>query len=71
MEFIESELSTRLAPGLAGQTPDKQVQTMMDCLNRPIRVCGMVRNIGEPAAAPSGSARPTAAPARRSSSRPR
>ncbi len=52
VEFIESELGTGLHPDFGGRTPDQQAKTLMDRLNRPIRVCGMVRNIGDPGGGP-------------------
>ncbi|MEE2801110.1 MAG: DUF4301 family protein, partial [Bacteroidota bacterium] len=29
-----------------------QIETLIDCLNRPLRVCGMVKNEGEPGGGP-------------------
>ena len=40
------------ANGLMGKTKEQMAQYMMDKLNRPLRVCGMVRNEGEPGGGP-------------------
>jgi len=50
--FISSELSVEFGPGFAGLSPEEQAAALQDRLNRPIRVCGMVKNIGEPGGGP-------------------
>jgi len=50
--FIDSELSGTMAPGFDNLAPEEQAQALQDCLNRPLRVCGMVKNIGDPGGGP-------------------
>jgi hypothetical protein len=50
--FIHSELGAGLAGGVEDLTPDRQAHMLQDRLNRPLRVCGMVKNIGEPGGGP-------------------
>ena len=49
-QFIENELCVQLHD--TGQTPEEQVELYFNKLNRPIRVCGMVKNLGEPGGGP-------------------
>lgn len=50
-DFIENELSIT-TDKLSGNDKEQLVQQMVKKLNRPIRVCGMVRNEGEPGGGP-------------------
>lgn len=50
--FLEQELNVRLPKNYAAFNLDKQISILSDRLNRPIRVCGMVRNEGEPGGGP-------------------
>lgn len=50
--FIEEELFVSFAPGFGSLTNEKKVQQIQNRLNRPIRVCGMVKNEGEPGGGP-------------------
>lgn len=49
--FIEDRLFISI-PLEIKQNRDKQIQFLAKVLNRPIRVCGMVKNIGEPGGGP-------------------
>ncbi len=50
--FIEEDLFYSFAPGFESLTNEKKVQQLQNRLNRPIRVCGMVKNEGEPGGGP-------------------
>lgn len=50
--FIETELKTNLSSELTSADFDKQKDFIFKHLNRPIRVCGMVKNEGEPGGGP-------------------
>jgi hypothetical protein len=50
--FIHSELSRGVPPGIGSLTLEQQARTLQGLLNRPLRVCGMVKNIGEPGGGP-------------------
>ncbi len=52
MEFLEKELSTRLDPADKITDRDSKTRFLTDKLNRPVRVCGMVINEGEPGGGP-------------------
>jgi len=49
--FLKEDLGESL-PERLGDTDRKRRDYLMDRLNRPIRVCGMVRNVGEPGGGP-------------------
>lgn len=52
LEFVEKELCVRLPESVKG-LPEKELrEVLMGVLNRPLRVCGMVRNEGEPGGGP-------------------
>ena len=51
-EFIEEQLSYKLPAGLAGASPQERTEYIRKILYRPLRVCGMVRNEGEPGGGP-------------------
>ena len=50
--FLENDLLTTIPPEMKTADPEKRIQWIMNRLNRPIRVCGMVRNTGEPGGGP-------------------
>lgn len=51
-DFVEKELCRPLPSGFAEADPREQRRLLMDVLDRPIRVCGVVRNQGEPGGGP-------------------
>jgi hypothetical protein len=51
LEFIEVNLSTE-NPSMSGLTEAQKLSFIIRKLNRPIRVCGMVKNEGEPGGGP-------------------
>ncbi len=50
--FIEKKLHTSLPEGFDSMTDKAKNRTLCDILNRPLRICGMVRNQGEPGGGP-------------------
>lgn len=50
--FLEEDLSRPLPPALANAGPEERRRFLITCLDRPLRVCGMVRNQGEPGGGP-------------------
>jgi hypothetical protein len=52
MDFLENELMIPFPPGMRGQAPEARRAYLLERLNRPIRVCGMVKNVGEPGGGP-------------------
>jgi len=50
--FIQNELFFKLPPNLNSKNSDEQLKYLISILNRPIRVCGMVENKGEPGGGP-------------------
>jgi len=50
--FLEDRLNVRFAESFAGFSLNDQVAVLRDKLARPIRVCGMVKNEGEPGGGP-------------------
>lgn len=50
--FVDTELSLSIIEDFDKFTADNKVSYLRDKLNRPIRVCGMVRNEGEPGGGP-------------------
>lgn len=50
--FIASELSYRFAPSYASLPHDAKAAVLRSVLDRPLRVCAMVRNEGEPGGGP-------------------
>lgn len=50
--FLRQELNCCLPPDFSGPTSEKKRETLADLLNRPIRVCGMVPNAGDPGGGP-------------------
>lgn len=51
-EFINGELKIEIPQAVLDAEPDKQKQYIISHLNRPIRICGMVKNEGEPGGGP-------------------
>lgn len=51
-EFIREDLSYNFRPGFAKKTNKEKAALLMTVLNRPVRVCGMVKNEGEPGGGP-------------------
>lgn len=52
MEFINKELFAAFAEGFDTLSEEERVEGLIDRLNRPLRVCGMVKNEGEPGGGP-------------------
>lgn len=52
LEFVEKELCVRLPESVKGLPEAELREVLMGVLNRPLRVCGMVRNEGEPGGGP-------------------
>jgi len=52
ISFVEKELKIELIKGFSKFTFDNQISELNRILNRPIRVCGMVKNEGEPGGGP-------------------
>ncbi|HEY0783944.1 MAG TPA: DUF4301 family protein, partial [Thermoanaerobaculia bacterium] len=50
--FVEKDLSRPLPPSFAAADLGSQVRELIDALARPLRVCGVVRNSGEPGGGP-------------------
>ncbi|TMU55400.1 DUF4301 family protein [Flagellimonas algicola] len=50
--FLEKELNVRFEEGYNGLDFQGQLETLKNRINRPIRVCGMVKNEGEPGGGP-------------------
>lgn len=51
-EFLENELNVHFLDAYAGYSIAEQILILKDKINRPIRVCGMVKNEGEPGGGP-------------------
>jgi len=51
-EFLGSELGMAVDSKIMGKKPAEAASHLFEKLNRPIRVCGMVRNLGEPGGGP-------------------
>lgn len=51
-EFLAGELCRPLPEGFAQADPRERQRFLMEALDRPIRVCGVVRNQGEPGGGP-------------------
>ncbi|NNK10689.1 MAG: DUF4301 family protein [Flavobacteriaceae bacterium] len=50
--FLENDLNVRFSDNYGGFTLGQQIEILKDKLHRPIRVCGMVKNEGEPGGGP-------------------
>jgi hypothetical protein len=51
-EFAENELSRRLPDGFKNNPAEKKQKILIQLLDRPLRVCGMVENTGSPGGGP-------------------
>lgn len=51
-EFVKTTLSLSGGDEFDGATPERQIELLRDRLDRPLRVCGVVRNEGEPGGGP-------------------
>jgi hypothetical protein len=51
-DFLQRELSTGLPPHFSVSSPAEKQAFLLERLHRPLRVCGMVRNLGEPGGGP-------------------
>ena len=51
-KFIQQELNIELPEGYEALSPKQRAETLHNLLNRPMRVCGMVKNVGEPGGGP-------------------
>lgn len=51
-EFINTELFAAFAEGFESLSEEERINGLIDRLNRPLRVCGMVKNEGEPGGGP-------------------
>ena len=52
IDFLTSELNVRFASNFTSFSIAEQIEILRDKINRPIRVCGMVKNEGEPGGGP-------------------
>ena len=50
--FLKDELNVRLSESFSGFSLQDQLDILKDKINRPIRICGMVKNEGEPGGGP-------------------
>ena len=51
-EFLEESLNVRMPEAYAGYSLEEKLAVLKDKLFRPIRICGMVRNEGDPGGGP-------------------
>ncbi len=51
-DFLRNQLNVRFSENYSGFSLGQQLDILRDKINRPIRVCGMVRNEGEPGGGP-------------------
>lgn len=51
-DFLEKDLNVRFVDNYAGFSIGDQIEILKDKINRPIRICGMVKNEGEPGGGP-------------------
>lgn len=52
VDYIKSKLNISIKPDFVKYTKESKVEHLITILNRPIRVCGMVKNEGEPGGGP-------------------
>mgnify|MGYP000931478088 CR=1 FL=1 len=52
LRFIKTKLGFAIDPDFPGMSKEHKVEYLFSKLNRPIRVCGMVKNEGEPGGGP-------------------
>ena len=50
--FLENDLNVRFSDSFSGFSIGEQIEILKDKINRPIRICGMVKNEGEPGGGP-------------------
>jgi hypothetical protein len=50
--FLENKLNVRFSRRFYGLTLEERIEILKDKINRPIRICGMVKNEGEPGGGP-------------------
>ena len=50
--FLERDLNVRFSDKYGGFSIGQQIEILKDKINRPIRICGMVKNEGEPGGGP-------------------
>ncbi|WP_289038420.1 DUF4301 family protein [uncultured Zobellia sp.] len=50
--FLENDLNVRFSDSFSGFSIGEQIEVLKDKINRPIRICGMVKNEGEPGGGP-------------------
>tara|TARA_R110000796_G_scaffold250788_3_gene380639 strand:+ start:43013 stop:44560 length:1548 start_codon:yes stop_codon:yes gene_type:complete len=50
--FLENDLNVRISDNFNNYTIAQQIEILKDKINRPIRICGMVKNEGEPGGGP-------------------
>ena len=50
--FLHDELNVRFSDRFGGYSLEQKVKVLKDKINRPIRICGMVKNEGEPGGGP-------------------
>jgi len=50
--FLENDLLVAMPPAVKKTGPEERRRWIMGRLNRPVRVCGMVKNTGEPGGGP-------------------
>ena len=51
-QFLKEKLNVRFSSGYDALNTEEQVKILKDKINRPIRICGMVKNEGEPGGGP-------------------
>ncbi|MDX1364584.1 MAG: DUF4301 family protein [Arenibacter latericius] len=51
-KFLEEELNVRFSDKFNSHSLEEQIKVLKEKINRPIRVCGMVKNEGEPGGGP-------------------
>ncbi|MDT0606603.1 DUF4301 family protein [Croceitalea rosinachiae] len=51
-EFLEQQLNVRFSTNYTDLEQDNKIAVLKEKLNRPIRICGMVKNEGEPGGGP-------------------
>ncbi|PCJ95445.1 MAG: NAD metabolism ATPase/kinase [Flavobacteriaceae bacterium] len=51
-DFLENDLNVRFSDNFSNFSIGEQIEVLKDKINRPIRVCGMVKNEGEPGGGP-------------------
>jgi hypothetical protein len=52
VKYCSGTLNIVFPPEFVSQTKTKKIKTIISLLNRPLRICGMVRNEGEPGGGP-------------------